>query len=280
MRREYPITRLHGYVIDRRRLDEAGGLLAAAPVVERGRLPGLNSDRADSIVGGALVVQAVMDRLQAPLLHVAGYGLREGIALRRVTETVASVNAVQRASIAAVGMRFTSWAPAPAASRASLTLRVLAAARSSLAPDELVAATTAAQLLDVGASIDYYRRYAHSARIVADANLDGFAHRTLALVSAAVMAVGEREASVKDFAPLLSTADVPVLEQLAAAVGLADALVRYGSADTLDVPLERTNGTVALAARVMDAWPLDAPARRAERAFGLRFELGTAQRAR
>jgi hypothetical protein len=114
---------------------------------------------------------------------------------------------------------------------------------------------------------------------VADANLDGYSHRTLALISASVLAVGEREASVKAYAPLLSPADQPVVEQIAAAVGLADALVRYGSADGDDALLERRDGHVSLATSVVDAWPLEAPTSRAERAFGLTLELGAAARA-
>ena len=52
---EYPITRLHGYLLDRRRLDEVTSLLAGAPTSSRTAIPGLNSDRSDSIVGGALL---------------------------------------------------------------------------------------------------------------------------------------------------------------------------------------------------------------------------------
>src|SRR5579859_128521 len=91
MQGDYPISRLHGYTIDRRRLDDAGALLAGQPANDRGRVPGLNGDRSDSIVGGALVVQAVMDQLRATDFTVAGYGLREGIALRSVSEDAASV---------------------------------------------------------------------------------------------------------------------------------------------------------------------------------------------
>jgi exopolyphosphatase/pppGpp-phosphohydrolase len=148
-------------------------------------------------------------------------------------------------------------------------------------PSELgEAAACAAQLLDVGASIDYYRRHAHSARIIADANLDAYAHRSLALVAAAVLAVGERDASVKGFGPLLGAVDAPAIEQIAAAVGLADALVRYGSADVDITSPERSNGHVALATPVVDHWPLEAPTRRAERAFGVSFAVGARARAR
>jgi len=278
-RGDYPISRLHGYTIDRRRLDEAGTLLASQAASERGRVPGLNGDRSDSIVGGALVVQAVMDRLLAADFTVAGYGLREGIALRSVTDEAARVADVQRASVRSLGGRFTSWDAVAAERRAAVLERLLAVLAPGLSPEAVLAATCAAQLLDIGASIDYYRRHAHSARIVADANLDGYSHRTLALISASVLAVGEREATVKAYAPLLSPADQPVVEQIAAAVGLADALVRYGSADGDNALLERRDGHVSLATSVVDAWPLEAPTSRAERAFGLTLELGAGARA-
>jgi exopolyphosphatase/guanosine-5'-triphosphate,3'-diphosphate pyrophosphatase len=278
-RGDYPISRLHGYTIDRRRLDDATALLAGHSANDRGRVPGLNDDRSDSIVGGALVVQAVMDRLLATDFIVAGYGLREGIALRSVTDEPASIADVQRASVMALGGRFSAWDALAAERRAALVERLLAVLSPGLSPEAVLAGVCAARLLDIGASIDYYRRYAHSARIVADANLDGFSHRTLALLAAVVLAVGEREASVKGYAPLLGAADQPVVEQIAAAIGLADALVRYGSADVDDVLPERSNGHVALATSVADAWPLEAPTTRAERAFGVSLELGDRARA-
>jgi exopolyphosphatase/guanosine-5'-triphosphate,3'-diphosphate pyrophosphatase len=278
MRGEYPISRLHGYVVARRRLDEVANALASAPASNRATMPGLNADRADSIVGGALVVQAVMDRLLASDLTVAGYGLREGIALRSVTQEAPSIDQVQQAAIAALAGRFSAEDPQRANRRAALTRKLLATLAPGLSAEASLAASSAASLLDVGASIDYYRRHAHTARIVCDANLDGYSHRTLALVAAAAYAVGEREASVKAFAPLLGVADLPVVERMAAAVALADAVVRYGSGDPETSPLERTNGHAVLAAPLVDAWPLDAPVRRAERAFGVSFEFGDTAR--
>jgi exopolyphosphatase/guanosine-5'-triphosphate,3'-diphosphate pyrophosphatase len=278
LRGEYPISRLHGYVLQRRRLDDASSMLAREFAGDRARVPGLNGDRSDSIVGGALVIQAVMDRLLASDLTVAGYGLREGIALRSVSDEPATVDDVQRASRASVAARFSSWDHDRAECRAGLVARLLAAVAPRLTSEASLAAACAARLLDIGASIDYYRRHAHAARIVSDANLDGYSHRTLALIAAAVTGVGDREASVKAWAPLLATVDQPVVEQIAAAIALADALVRYGSADLDAASFERRNGHVALATPVIDAWPLEAPTRRAERAFGLNLDVGVFDR--
>ncbi len=277
---DYPISRLHGYVIDRRRIDDVCTLVAGQSAGDRGRVPGLNADRTDSIVGGALVVQAVMERLVARSLTVAGYGLREGVALSSVTRAPASVEAVRAAAVEMLGSRFRDWDPVRAERRATLVDRLLGVFNPALGDETRAAAQCAARLVDVGASIDHYRRYEHSARIVADANLDGYSHHTMALVSAALLAIGERESSVKAYAPLLSTTDVAVIEQVASAVGLAEALVRYGLSDVEHAGAERSNGHVALDASVVDPWPLEPPTRRAERAFGVRVELGAGAAAR
>jgi exopolyphosphatase/guanosine-5'-triphosphate,3'-diphosphate pyrophosphatase len=274
LRGEYPITRLHGYLLDRRRLDEVTSLLAGAPASSRTAIPGLNSDRSDSIVGGALVVQAVMDRLLAADLTVAGYGLREGIALHSVTDEAAEIDQVQRASVTGLGEQFGTHDATRAKQRTSVTRKMLERLAPGLSSEAMLAATAAAQLLDIGASIDHYRRHAHAARIVCDANLDGYSHRTVALIAAALYAVGEREATIKGYAPLLRLADQPIVEQIAAGVALADAVVRYGSADPEAASLERSNGHVLLASSVVDTWPLAAHARRAERAFGVTLKLG------
>jgi exopolyphosphatase/pppGpp-phosphohydrolase len=181
--------------------------------------------------------------------------------------------------VAALGGQFGSWNARQAERRGVLVERLLAVLRPQLPGEATSAAAFAARLLDVGASIDYYRRHAHTARIIADANIDGYSHRTLALGAAAVQALGEREATSRGYGPVLGGPDVPVIEQIAAAVGLADALVRYGSADVDQTCPERSNGHVALATPVLDAWPLEAPTRRAERAFGVSFALGDRARA-
>jgi exopolyphosphatase/guanosine-5'-triphosphate,3'-diphosphate pyrophosphatase len=268
LRGDYPISRLHGYDLDRRRLDGVASLLSGMPAGSRAMIPGLNADRSDSIVGGGLVVQAVMDRLLASELTVAGYGMREGVALNCVTNEAASVEQVQNVAVAALGGHFTAYDGGRAERRMLMTRRVLAQLRPLISAEALLAATAAARLLDIGASIDHYRRHEHSARIVCDANLDGYSHHTLALIAAALYAVGEREATVKTYAPLLTAADQPVVERIAAGVALADALVRYGSVDPETISLERTNSHMVLAAPVVDEWPLEAPTRRAEQAFG------------
>src|SRR5262249_54530736 len=59
--REYPIARIHGYILGRERLDEVVDLLCKKHVRSARKISGLSRDREDSIVGGALAIQVLAD---------------------------------------------------------------------------------------------------------------------------------------------------------------------------------------------------------------------------
>ena len=119
-RRTYPITRLHGYQLNRADLDVAVNTLATRPMTRRRRVTGLSDERADSIVGGALCAQVLLDTLSADHLVLSGRGLREGVALERLGLQVRSAPEVRRSSVEALARRFATWDSAAA------QLRVLA----------------------------------------------------------------------------------------------------------------------------------------------------------
>ena len=80
--RSYPIPRLHGYMLSRKRVAEIAALLGSRSLPERERIPGLSDERGDSIVGGALAIETLMETLEAERVRVFGRGVREGLALR------------------------------------------------------------------------------------------------------------------------------------------------------------------------------------------------------
>jgi len=105
----YPIPRLHGYTLARKGIRDLVAKIVSRPLSRRSTLPGLSSDRADTICGGALVVQAAFEALGASELVVSGQGLREGVAYEEFAHTMPTTAAVRRASLAAIASRFTSW---------------------------------------------------------------------------------------------------------------------------------------------------------------------------
>jgi exopolyphosphatase/guanosine-5'-triphosphate,3'-diphosphate pyrophosphatase len=79
--KEYDPAKVHGY---RLTLDETGKLLARAaslPLVERKTLPGLSPARADIIVGGMIVVRAVLRAAKSESMRLSTAGILHGIAL-------------------------------------------------------------------------------------------------------------------------------------------------------------------------------------------------------
>jgi exopolyphosphatase/guanosine-5'-triphosphate,3'-diphosphate pyrophosphatase len=77
----YDPDRVHGFQLSR--AAAAGQLerLASLPLAERRKLPGLDPERAPVIVGGALIVSAVLDRYGLPGLEVSERDLLHGAAL-------------------------------------------------------------------------------------------------------------------------------------------------------------------------------------------------------
>ena len=60
--------------------------LAALPTAERARLPGLDPRRADVVVAGALILDAIVRALGVPSLAVSDRGLRWGLLAARFGE--------------------------------------------------------------------------------------------------------------------------------------------------------------------------------------------------
>jgi exopolyphosphatase/guanosine-5'-triphosphate,3'-diphosphate pyrophosphatase len=77
----YDPGRVQGHRLGAEAIDRLTRRLAALPLAERTRLPGLESGRADVIVPGGIVVAAALAGLALPFVVVSDAGLREGILL-------------------------------------------------------------------------------------------------------------------------------------------------------------------------------------------------------
>ena len=224
--RNYPIPRLHGYLIERARVDELTELVASRPITKRATLSGLSSDRADSIVGGALTLQTIMETLAAAELTVSGRGLREGIALAALTDGPAPASAVRTASVAALAGRLASLDLYRAARRAALAKQLLDAVDAAADREVSEMLGHAAMLLDSGSSLDAYNRHEHAAAVVVGSDLVGFAHEQLVLVAAIVRRADKENAGLKPFKTLLRPFDPGAVTRAAAMLALADAVER------------------------------------------------------
>jgi exopolyphosphatase/guanosine-5'-triphosphate,3'-diphosphate pyrophosphatase len=270
----YPIPRLHGYVLDRARIDHIAGVLASRPAYRRRFVRGLSRERADSIVGGTLAVLSLMDHLDAAALTVSSHGLREGLALDTLSIGTTPVEQVREASVRALTSRFSTFDPDRAARRSAIALSVLRSLDPDAGASERERLRQAATLLDVGRSVDYYRRFHHTADIVTEADLDGFSHRKLALLSALVRQAGDQGMKVSRYRPLLGSADGPSVSRWATLLALADEIERHLPPKHDGTVGCRVQGKrVVIDAPVRDPWRRAALSERFRTVFGRRLEF-------
>ena len=224
-RSDYPLPLLHGYELTERQIDGMVAGLTERTMKRRAQMPGLNPDRADTIVGGALVIQGVLRHLGAVHALVSSRGLREGLALSEVGADVPTPDFVRSISVATLAARFHTWEGAAARRRATLA-ESLHAELDPQAPHYVREMLThAATLLDVGRAIDYYERFEHAAMIVTAADLGGFTHAALGALTA-ILRQADDDTRLGPYGRLITQDDRPAVLRAATALALADELNR------------------------------------------------------
>ena len=225
-RSDYPLPLLHGYFLKERRLSALVDDMGGRTMKRRAQMPGLNPDRADTIVGGALVVQGIMEHVGASRAVVSSRGLREGLAMAsNADDTIPSASWVRTISAATLAARFATWEPGPADRRALIASRL----HEALDPQAPVSIgemlSHAATLLDIGRAIDYYDRFEHAAMIVVAADLAGFTHEQLGALTA-ILRQADDDTRLGPYGRMIDPSDRQAVLRAATALTLADELNR------------------------------------------------------
>ncbi|HVC42244.1 MAG TPA: Ppx/GppA phosphatase family protein [Candidatus Saccharimonadales bacterium] len=222
----HPIARVDGYLLQRREVRDLTSRLTTRNRSSLRTVPGLSTDRADSITGGALVVIAAMEALGARSLMVSGHGLREGIALAELNLPLPEVWQVRRGSVAALASRFSTWDERRAARRVEMVRAILGVADPTMTAEMREVLDHATTLLDVGQSVNYYDRWSHAAGVTASADLQGFTHREVALIATTLARLGKARSNLPRYARLCTRDDIKRIDRLAVIIELADELDR------------------------------------------------------
>ena len=224
--RREALPRVHGTTLERARVRTLSSQASRLRLARRASLPGLNRDRADSIVGGLLVLSAAMEYLRAGSLQVSGQGLREGIALATLGQSPPPALSVRRASVQALARRFTTYRRDVARRRIRIAARLLRVVWPKASEEIRETLTHVCELLDIGRSVDYYDRHRNAAVIVAAADLQGFTPRGLALIFAVLMHADNATNRLKPLRSVLRPKDGPLVERAAVLLLLADEIER------------------------------------------------------
>jgi exopolyphosphatase/guanosine-5'-triphosphate,3'-diphosphate pyrophosphatase len=265
----YPVPRLHGYVLGRRRLHELAARLAGERAKKRARLPGLNSDRRDSVVGGALVIEALAEALGAEAVLVSGEGVREGLARSVSGDSVGPSAEARRSSLDALAARFAGWSRERAERREALAASLLEALERPPSAEMAETLRHAARVVDVGRTVDFFDRHEHAADLVLATDLGGFSHRGVALLSAVLRQAGDEEARPRSLEPLVGRADRDAIERAAVVLALAEAITDRclpGSPARLSLRLRGKEAVLRVPA--LEAWGARGLDERFRAAFG------------
>ncbi len=224
-RTEHPLRLLHGYELPADRLEAILGDLAGKTMKRRAQISGLNPDRADSVIGGAVVLLEVMSALRGDRVVVSSRGVREGLALGGPDAAVPPPRWVRTISIATLSARFATWDGRSADRRTMIATRL----HDSLDPEARDAVREmmvhASTVLDIGRAIDYYDRFEHAAMIVTSADLGGFTHETLGILSA-ILRQADDDIRLGPYRRLIGGDDRAAVLRAATVLALADELKR------------------------------------------------------
>jgi exopolyphosphatase/guanosine-5'-triphosphate,3'-diphosphate pyrophosphatase len=242
-RQEYPLSTLHGFELTRESVAESIRQFRTLPLNKRLKVPGLRNDRADIILAGALVIEAILQRLDVEGLIVAVNGLREGLFCEYfwghlVDPVISDIRSFGVLNLA----RTYHYHKTHANHVRFLAGRMydqLAPLHGYGAPErELLAA--AALLHDLGTAIGYDAHDVHSQTLITNAGLPGFSPREIALIALLARYHRKGTPSTGAYASVLEEGDDLRLMRLAAILRLAEYLERGRTSAVDDVAVSWT----------------------------------------
>ena len=228
---KYYTPKLHNYQFAVRDFKATYKYLQGTTLAERKQVGGLAVDRADIIIAGAAIINALADKTKAKRLIVSGCGLREGIfdeyRSRTLKRPVITKDILATSTDDLLHLYSTDIEHSTLVSDYALMLfdawRDLHNIDASLRP----ILRTAALLHDVGIRINYYSHARHSGYMIENSVLFGVDH--IKIVYAAIMAAWHNGVSrsymrSKQYKVLLSEIVLADLAKCALMIAIGEAL--------------------------------------------------------
>jgi len=246
-----PDTDAQGYLLTRDALEELIEELAGMPPQKRGRVPGIKPDRGDVILGGAVVLGALMDRAGVDELEATDAGLREGVFFERFLEDADPplFPDVRGSSVMNLAHRYQQDLQHPR-HVARLSLEILdgleAAGLTESSPEDRELLWAAGMLHDIGTAIDYDDHHKHSRYLILNARLPGFTPRELYLIALIARYHRKGEPDASELGKLAHKGDDKRLGVLAGTIRLAEQLERSRDQSVRAVVVSTENGEVRI----------------------------------
>ena len=234
----YPLNTLHGFSLTRKELGKTIRQLSRLPLNKRQRIPGLNQDRADIILPGAMVVREVMDRLDVKEMRVSEGGLREGLFFERFFSDQSDpiVSDIRAFSVSNLGRNYGYDQPhAEQVRHLAGRLFDQTIPLHGYGAKERDLLDAAALLHDFGMVIGYAGHHKHSQTLIEHNGLPGYSPREGALIALLTRFHRKGKPDTTDYESLLRKSDIKRLECLAALLRTAEYLERGRNSIVTDV---------------------------------------------
>jgi exopolyphosphatase/guanosine-5'-triphosphate,3'-diphosphate pyrophosphatase len=278
-----PSYGVQGMLIERERLDELVERLAALPAAERAAVPGIKPARADLILAGAVVLQAVLRAGRFEGIEATEAGLREGVFFERLLagREPPLFEDVRRASVMNLAAAYEAD-PAHTRHVAALALGMFdELARLGLHPGdprERELLWAASMLHDIGMSVDYDDHHKHSRYLILNAGLPGFSPVEVAIIAQAARYHRKGLPEPGPLGALFGEGDAQRLDRCAVLLRLAEDLERSRDQLVRSTSLSLHDGEVELrlvadGESVVPRWAASREAELFSRAFSRRLSV-------
>jgi exopolyphosphatase/guanosine-5'-triphosphate,3'-diphosphate pyrophosphatase len=207
-------------------------MLRGMSLHQREDVPGLNRDRADLIVAGAVILHTVMKRGKFSQITVSGQGVREGLFYERflVGENPPLFADLRGFSVQNMARTYNYEAIHAAKVRElSLSLFDQLTPLHGYGAWERELLGYAATLHDIGLAVGYYDHHRHGAYLIQNTALQGFSHREIAMISLMVRYHRKGDVDTAELRALLEDDDTQRIARLAALLRLSEFLERRKS---------------------------------------------------
>ncbi len=283
---------LRGYEMQRSEIRHILEHLRKLSVKARTRVPGLSADRAEIIVAGVAIIDAVMKRLGVNTARIHDRGIRDGLVLEMIDEAFPVLSARasqpvdrwQSVRAFAARCRYEEHHSHHVAELSTSIFDQLAAqvpelfeGRVLLEQRDLLKA--AAILHDVGYFVNYSKHHKHTYHLIVHSEINGFDHRDLELIAniARYHRRAEPKRGHKNFAKLTPT-EREIVRKLAGILRIAVGLDRTHTQTVTGARLGIADGRAVFeldsqARPEVDIWGAQSKSRLFERAFDLAPEF-------
>jgi len=242
---------VQGFVLSRDALEEVIEDLAERPASKRAQVKGIKYDRADVILGGALVLAAAMEEGGFDSIEVTEAGLREGAFFERLLGESELFEDVRSESVRNLSHRFGHDAPHDlhvwTLSQAMFD-GLAAAGLHDYGREESELLWAACLLHDIGVAVNYDDHHRHSHYLTLNAGLPGFSPRELILIGLIARYHRKGAPDASELGDLRQPGDDERLQLLCGVIRLAEQLERSRDRAITDVRVSANGGAVELAA--------------------------------